>query len=142
MSNFSDLEVQAVNYAGYSILSLLCLYLDICEELIAIREIIGIDSTRPYIDQIRHSFEALTNIESALEEKWVLTQPPLHMVLLKYGEHKFSYNPKRFEERQYFHFLLTKKSRLEREFARTERVNRQRRRRISNTVIRRGCLRV
>ena len=72
----------------------------------------------------------------------MLNLPPLYMVLLKYGEHKFSYNPKRFEKRQYFHFLLTKKNRLEKELARMERVNRQRRRRISNTVIRRGCLRV
>ena len=69
MSNFSNLEVQAVNYADYFMFSLLCSYWDICEEFIAIREIIAIDSTRIYIDQKRNSFEALSNIENALEEK-------------------------------------------------------------------------
>ena len=100
MSNFSNLEVQAVNYADYFMFSLLCSYWDICKEFIAITEIIAIDSTRIYIDQIRHSFKALSNIENVLEEKWVLSLPSLYMLLLKYGEHKFYYNPNRYEKRE------------------------------------------
>ena len=67
--------------------------------------------------------DRLRNIERLLREKWVLSLPPLYMVLLKYSKHNFVYNLNRFEKREYFYFLMEKKHRLERELQRMERIN-------------------
>ena len=139
MSNFSDLKVVPVNYSRYSIFSLLCSYWDICEELIAMKELINIDNIRTFILQMYICSDGLRNIQRALREKWVLSLLPLYMVLLKYSKHNFVCNPNRFEKREYFYFLMGKKHRLERELQRMEIINERSNR---NTVARRGCLRV
>ena len=144
MSNFIDLEVAPTDYSGYSIFSLLFTYWEICKELITIRELINIDHIRD-ISRISICGQGLRNIESVLQEKWTSNLPPLYVVLLKYSQHKFIYNPKRFEKREYSYFLMGKKHRLERELQRMERVNEQRNRRNTlrrSTVVRRGCLRL
>ena len=105
MSNFIDLEVVPTDYSGYSIFSLLCSYWEICKELITIRELINIDHIRD-ISRISVCGQGLRNIESVLQEKWTSNLPPLYIVLLKYSQNKFIYNPKRFEKREYFSFSL------------------------------------
>ena len=123
MSNFSDLEVVPVNYSRYSIFSLLCSYWDICEELITMKELINIGNIRTFIPQMYICSDRLRNIERLLREKWVISLPPLYMVLLKYSKHNFVYNLNRFEKREYFYFLMEKTHRLERELQRMERIN-------------------
>ena len=142
MSNFTNAEVVPINYGSYSIFSLLCSHWDICEEISAINALISIDNLRIYVSQRRNCYNGLRCIREKLEQKWLDCLPPLFVLLLKHSNNKFIYNPKRFEKRQYFRFLMVKKQKLINELRNINRYNERKRRRRGRTfIISRGCLR-